>query len=269
MEKKIPARIIQTWKTRELPTLYRRFRHQLRRLNPHYEFKLFDDDEMAGFIRQAYPRFLQTFEGLQSMVERTDLFRLLAVHKLGGFYLDMDVLVTRPLEKLRRYSCVFPFECQSDPFFCVTYQQLESIGQYAFGATPGHPFLMGCAESIRRAASDPQWANIPPAEITASFLSLFGDDKAIRTYYCTGPALVTRVYTERPDLRDAVKIIYAYDHATERFLNWCFGVYGIHAMTGTWKSGAGRPWHKRLVRALRARKSLWEQRRRMKRCIER
>lgn len=239
MEKKIPARIIQTWKSKQLPGRYRKYQSRLRELNPNFEFLLFTDQEIAAFVQDEYPEFQDTFENIPTIISKTDLFRLLAVHKLGGFYLDLDVLLTRPLEALRKESCVFPFERQADPFFCVTYGQIECLGQFAFAATAGHPFLMACMENIRRALSDRQWANLPPPEVTATFLATFGSQRMLEIYYTTGPVIVTRTYAERPDLNGSIKVIRAFNQDTEKFEKWCFGLYGIHAMEGSWKPANG------------------------------
>jgi len=263
----IPRRIIQTWKSPTLPRCYRGFQARLRALHPGYEFLLFTNEDMEAFVLKEYPEFHDTFDRLPSMVSKSDLFRLLAVHRLGGFYLDLDVLPVRDFEPLRHHGCVFPFERQSDPYCCVTFGAMESLGQFAFGAVAGHPFPLACAENIRRAVTEPAWARIPGAETTRGFLDLFGTPEEMAVYYTTGPVMVTRTYAERTDLRSSVHLLYAFDPERERYLCWCFGVYGVHAMAGSWKRGSGGV-AAGLLR--RARQSLfnWDRRRLLRRCRE-
>ena len=52
MQDRIPARIIQMWKTTELPALYRGFQRRFKKLNPDFDTTLFPNDEMGSFIRQ-------------------------------------------------------------------------------------------------------------------------------------------------------------------------------------------------------------------------
>jgi hypothetical protein len=236
----IPRRIIQTWKSCDLPAHYRSYRRRLQALHPEYELLLFTDEEMAAFVAREYPEFRQTFDQLPKVVSKTDLFRLLAVHRLGGFYLDLDVLVVRSFEPLRAYECVFPFERQADPYFCAEFRELECLGQFAFSAAAGHPFPLACAQNIRRAVTEPHWARIPPPEVTRGFLGMFGDDRSLPIYYTTGPVLVTRTYAERTDLRSGVTVLYACEEGNRRYLNWCFGIYGVHTMDGGWRDGPKR-----------------------------
>lgn len=229
----IPARIIQTWKTRTLPRRYRRFQDEIRRLNPEFEMLVFDDAEMAEFVHRRYPDYGPTFDAL-STISKVDLFRLLAVHALGGFYLDLDIALIRSIEPLRLYTCVFPFETVADPHFIRRYGAVELIGQYAFGAVQGHPFLAACAENIRRVVADPSLLDPPSNQLLA--LSHGEERRVIETLYRTGPHMATRTWVERPDLRDGIRILYAQNRQHE--IMWsCFGIYGFHMMDGDagWK----------------------------------
>lgn len=87
----IPKRIIQTWKSRKIPVEFRRYQKQIRKLNTDYEYLLFTDEDVNDFIAAEYPQFFEAFDSCSEFIFKADLFRLLAVHKLGGFYLDLDV----------------------------------------------------------------------------------------------------------------------------------------------------------------------------------
>ncbi len=232
----IPRRIIQTWKTREFPRRYRAFHRRLRKLHPDYEFVHFTDDEVDAFIRREYPEYAAAFDALPDVISRIDLFRLLAVHKLGGFYLDMDVLMRRSLEELRTHPCVFPYERHPDPYFAARHGTIEMIGQYAFGARPGHPFLLACADNIRRFALEPGSRDLPTDTQLASIPWMYGNAHTLRVLYSAGPGMITRTFIESPAAREGMKIIAAVDPDEQKKIRFCFGSFGSHQMTSSWIS---------------------------------
>lgn len=232
----IPKRIIQTWKSRELPRRYRAFDRRLRKLHPDYEFRFFTDEEIAEFVRREYPECREGFDALPDIISKVDLFRLLAVHKLGGFYLDIDVRMRRSLDGLLDHACIFPFERYADPYFAAVFGTIEVMGQFAFGARAGHPFLKACADNICRASLDPEFLNLPTEAQLASLPPMFGNAHSFRILYTAGPGMVTRTFIESPESREDVKILSAVDRKDGRKVKFCFGTYGIHHMTGSWFS---------------------------------
>ncbi len=217
-------------------------------LNPDFEVLLFTDADMSDLISRHYPDFQATFESL-SLISKTDLFRILAVHQFGGFYLDLDVMLVRSLEPLRSQSCVFPFECPADLHFVHRYGSFEVIGQYAFGAAPGHPFLLAYAENIKRVVADPLQLHAPSARLLA--ITLEETQPVMDTLYRTGPRMAQRTYLEHPELHDGIKILYAQDpQGTTR--RSCFGIYGFHLTDGDtgWKQKRSLPLVKRIGRHL-------------------
>jgi len=65
------------------------------------------------------------------------------------------------------------------------------VGQYAFGACPGHPFLLAVLRAVATAHAHPGWAHVPATPPG-------GDDRTV--LYTTGPALVTRARLARTRL---------------------------------------------------------------------
>lgn len=243
---RIPQRIIQTWKSRTLPRRYRRFQKKLRKLHPEWDVQLFTDDEMHAFVREEYPQYVEAYEALPNVVCQTDLFRILAVHKLGGFYCDLDVLFVKPLDELREHACVFPFQSNSDAYFAALFRSIDCIGQYAFGAEAGHPFLIACADAIARSVLDPEWALVPNDEAMATLFTPLEPPHALPIYYTSGPSVITRAFIENPEARAGVKLLSAFDQENNRKLYYCFGPYAVHAMHGTWKGD--KPWYIPILR---------------------
>src|SRR5260370_566043 len=107
---KIPRRLIQTDKSRDLPLLARAATVNLRLLNPDFEYLFFDDAQVEEFIDAEFPQYRPLVDSFSARVQRYDLFRYLAVYRFGGFYFDTDVLLASPLDDLLGFGCVFPSE---------------------------------------------------------------------------------------------------------------------------------------------------------------
>ena len=106
------------------------------------------------------------------------------------------------------------------------------IGNYAFGAAPGHPFLKALIDNCIKAQQDPDW--VKPM--------LRGSPGLLRTEYwilnTTGPGLVSRTLAENPDLAGNVNILFPDDVCDVR--NWHrFGDFGVHLMDGSWRVKSG------------------------------
>jgi len=148
MQPQIPARIIQTAKTRDLPLMAQAAMANLKCLNPGFEHRFFDDQEVNAFVQSEFPQYFELFQSFPYRIQKYDFFRYLAVFRLGGFYFDLDVFLARGLEELRGHSCVFPFE-EITINRCLRrkYDMDWEIGNYAFGAAPGDPFINAVCQS--------------------------------------------------------------------------------------------------------------------------
>src|SRR6516164_7156953 len=152
MAEKIPRRIIQTDKSRHLSLLASAATVNLRLLNPDFEYLFFDDTQVEEFIDSEFPQYRPIIDSFSVKIQRYDLFRYLAVYRLGGFYFDTDVLLASSLEDLLEFGCVFPFEHLSlRNFLCNEYRMDWEIGNYGFGAAAGHPFLGAIIKNCVRA----------------------------------------------------------------------------------------------------------------------
>ena len=241
----IPARIIQTGKERDLPLKQRAFSTNLRLLNPGYEWCFFSDDEVERFVDAEFPQYRPTFDAFAFPIQRYDFFRYLAVYRLGGFYFDLDVLLARPLESLRAHECVFPFEGLTFSRLIRAHGIDWEIGNFAFGATPHHPFLKAVIENCVTAQNDRGWVRammrgVPPLSRP--------DYQVLVT---TGPGLLSRTFAENPQLASSVTVLFPDDVSDTSAWNR-FGDFGVHLMEGSW-----RPRMSRLRRRLAQRVEAW------------
>jgi inositol phosphorylceramide mannosyltransferase catalytic subunit len=233
MVEQIPRRIIQTEKSRDLPLLARAATANLRLLNPDFEYLFFDDAQVEEFIDAEFPQYRPVFDSFSVPIQRYDFFRYLAVYRFGGFYFDTDVFLASSLEGLLEFGCVFPFEHLSlYRFLCEKYRMDWEIGNYAFGAGPGHPFLEAIIRNCVRAQQHPEWAEA----MMKSIPRVFRDEFFVLA--TTGPGLVSRTLAEYRGARDQVKVLFPEDVRDPN--SWyCFGAYGVHLQVGTWRKRKG------------------------------
>ncbi len=226
---KIPKRLIQTAKSAELPLLSRAAVANVRLLNPDYEYLFFDDRQVEEFVEGTFPEYGEVFRSFRFRIQRYDFFRYLAIYHFGGFYLDLDVFLASGLSPLLDCGCVFPFEELSASLYMARKHGIDwQLGNYAFGAAPGHPFLRAVIENCVRAQVEPAWVEPMMAGIPRAFR----DDYYI--FNTSSPGLLTRTMAELGDGGLPLTILFP-DDVTDRG-NWHkFGQYGVHLMDGSWR----------------------------------
>jgi hypothetical protein len=233
MMEKIPRRIIQTDKSADLTLLAKAATSNLRLLNPDFEYLFFDNSQVEQFIDVEFPQYRPVFDSFSVAIQRYDFFRYLAVYRFGGFYFDTDVLLASGLKDLLEFSCVFPFEHLSiNRFLREEFGMDWEVGNYAFGAAPGHPFLEAIIENCVRAQQHPEW----PEAMLRSIPRMFRRDYFVLS--TTGPGLVSRTLAEYPGACGQVKVLFPEDVCDPN--GWFrFGDYGVHLQLGTWRKPKG------------------------------
>jgi hypothetical protein len=239
----IPKLIIQTGPAR-LPLNLRAAIANIKLLHPNFEYRFFNDDQVESFVIAEFPQYLNTFDAFPFRVQKYDFFRYLAIYRYGGFYLDLDVLLAEAVLPLLACGCVFSFEELTDSsYFWNRFRMDWQIGNYAFGASPKHPFLEVIIENCVRAQKDVSWV-APMMKWTPT---PFRDENYILN--TTGPGLVSRSFAENSRIAQDVSILFPDD--VRDYSHWHqFGSFGVHGMLGSW-----RPQEKSLRRRLRR---MWE-----------
>jgi hypothetical protein len=212
----IPKRIIQIGKDINLPLRNRAAVTTIRLLNPDYEYLFFDNLHQREFVEREFPQYLTVFDSFRFVIQRCDFFRYLAVYRYGGFYFDPDVLLASGLSDLLEHGCVFPFEALTISKFLRDDLGMDwLIGNYAFGAAPGHVFLEAVIENCVRGQRDTKWVKpmmrgSPPLMHNEFFI-----------LNSTGPGLVSRTLAD--DVCDV-------SNCWNRFGNW-----GVHLADSSWR----------------------------------
>lgn len=233
MQSRIPARIIQTGESRNLPLLAKAATANLKCLNSDFEYRFFDDDDVIAFIGKEFPEYREVFDSFLVRIQKYDFFRYLAIFRLGGFYFDTDVFFVTGLRELLAHRCVFPFEELTLSRYLRRHYKMDwEIGNYGFGAAPGHPFLFAVIQNCISAQQDPEWVKPMMRGIPRLFRSEF---YVLNT---TGPGLVSRTLAENPELAKQVTILFPNDVCDESTWHH-FGNLGVHIQEGSWRSKNG------------------------------
>jgi inositol phosphorylceramide mannosyltransferase catalytic subunit len=201
----------------------------LRLLHPDWEFLFFDDAQVDRFIADEFPEYRGLFNAFPRKIQRFDFFRYLAVYRHGGFYFDLDVFLWTNLDPLLTHRSVFPFEELTLSSFLRQHHGMDwEIGNYAFAAAPGDPFLKAVIENCVRAQEDRDWVK-PMLKGIPSFFRT--DFQVLNT---TGPGLLSRTLAENPELARNVTVLFPED-VREPDQWHHFGDHGIHLMEGSWR----------------------------------
>jgi mannosyltransferase OCH1-like enzyme len=155
----IPKIFHQTFYDRTLPEELQRSVAHLKALHPDWEYRFYDDKDIAEFIQNNYPGAAwDYFHRIDSRygAARADLFRYLLLYKAGGVYLDIKSGVTEPLDgKLRSDDqfIISQWDAQATSFPWGRHDELRNIpgGEYQqwfIASAPGHPYLKAVIDTV-------------------------------------------------------------------------------------------------------------------------
>jgi len=110
----IPRIIHQSWKVAQIPDRWTAFQKSWRDHHPHYEYRLWTDEDNRAFVAEHFPELLSLYDGYHLPINRADLVRYLVVCRYGGIYVDLDFEALRPLDGLLEgKSLMFGLEPES------------------------------------------------------------------------------------------------------------------------------------------------------------
>ena len=220
--------IIQTWKTRTVPASHEPFVKKVRYLHPTWNYMFFDDNDIKHFIERSMPEYYDTFYNLKGKIQQIDFFRYLAIYFFGGVYLDLDIELIRPFHDFENmdHNCVFPIEIKAAEDHLLKTQNVPLIGNYAFYAPKGHPFIKKIIDNIvtQRISEE----IIHNAQVNHS-----DDARDVYVYYRTGPLLVSQSFVDfKKENHGPNDVILTEPNP---YIDNCFGPYGFHRFFGTWR----------------------------------
>ncbi|MFN9131079.1 MAG: glycosyltransferase family 32 protein, partial [Phycisphaerales bacterium] len=96
----IPRVLHQIWLGKgEMPLHQRRWRRRFAEMNPHWEMRLWTDENLPPILNRNAWAACGIVGGTPGCVMRSDILRLELLARLGGVYLDTDVKPIRPLDE--------------------------------------------------------------------------------------------------------------------------------------------------------------------------
>ena len=98
-KQKVPKIIWQTMKTNQVPVFMYDYTDTWIRLNPEYEYRLYNDEDVFEFIKNEFPDYLAVYRKIEYGASKADLWRYLVMYKYGGVYADIDCRCLRPLRE--------------------------------------------------------------------------------------------------------------------------------------------------------------------------
>ncbi|RLV90160.1 Mannosyl phosphorylinositol ceramide synthase SUR1 [Spathaspora sp. JA1] len=134
----IPKIIHQTYKTSEIPEIWKNGQEACVSLHPDYQYILWTDAKARQFISEEFPWFLPTWDSYTYPIQRADAIRYFALIHYGGIYIDLDDGCERKLDPL---LSVPAFVRKTIP---------TGISNDVMGSVPNHPFFIKVVESLRK-----------------------------------------------------------------------------------------------------------------------
>jgi mannosyltransferase OCH1-like enzyme len=218
--------IIQTWKTKDVPIHYKEFVNKVKSKNPNWNYLFFDDNDIIDFMKSTKMEYYQTFLNLSDKIQQIDFFRYVAIYYYGGLYLDLDIDIVAAFDDIDYNKCIFPIETKNPVDEILTSQSISLIGNYAFYAPKGHPFLKMIIENIVK-------QRIPDEIILKAQKNHTDDSRDVYVYYRSGPILVSQTYVDfvlSNGQETGIELIEPIP-----YMDNCFGKYGFHRCYGSWR----------------------------------
>lgn len=157
----IPKKIHQTYPNGKLPNEIRTNIEKIKTLNPGWEYKLYDDDDIQQYIFENYPAtVLEYFNRINKRygAAKADVFRYLLLYKEGGVYLDIKSSLNRSLDDVLLVNDKYILSHWDDSKGSARegwgrHRDLKNFSagefqQWFIISVPGHPFLKKVLENV-------------------------------------------------------------------------------------------------------------------------
>lgn len=106
----IPKIIHQSFYTKDMPKELVKNIEKIKKLNPDWEYRFYDDSDIIDFISKNYEaHILEYYLKINPKygAAKADLFRYLLIYKVGGVWLDIKSFPAKPLNEVIKEDDVF------------------------------------------------------------------------------------------------------------------------------------------------------------------
>ena len=147
-EVKIPKVIMQTWKTRRIPKHWRESPLSIKEHMPDWDYVLMTDEDNEKFCREFFPDFLPYYLDFPHAIQRADAIRYMWLYIHGGIYMDLDVVIVKPLDPL--------FYEEADLYLCSSGNIGSCLTNSFMASKPGCQMWLKMIEHMKK--PKPAWA---------------------------------------------------------------------------------------------------------------
>jgi inositol phosphorylceramide mannosyltransferase catalytic subunit len=148
----IPKIVHQTFPTKNLPSELLANINQMKELNPNWDFRLYDDNDIEAFITYEFPSLLAFYKQINPSygAARADFFRYLLLYKKGGVYLDIKSSLSKTLDEIITPSTRYILSYWSNGFgkHLGINDPNGEFQQWHIISVVGHPFLKAVIENV-------------------------------------------------------------------------------------------------------------------------
>jgi hypothetical protein len=164
---RIPHRVMQTWKTTELPPQWQPSQDAVRRYLPDWEYTLLTDEANRELVAQHFPDFLPYYDGFPHPIQRADAIRYCWLYLYGGLYLDCDIELVGDITSL--------FATGEELYLLPSSNRPAVLTNAFMASVPRHPLWLALIEEMKQPAG---WRSL---------------EKHLHVMHSTGPLALTRV----------------------------------------------------------------------------
>lgn len=94
----IPHIIHQTWDTYNIPTMFVPWIQKLVKAHPDWQYWFWTAKDIECYFKTKHSDFYTTFINYPRVIYKADVMRYFILYDYGGFYMDLDIEVLKPLD---------------------------------------------------------------------------------------------------------------------------------------------------------------------------
>jgi mannosyltransferase OCH1-like enzyme len=173
-------------------------------------FRIWDDEMNLELFKKEFPDLVVKYSKLSKGVMKADIARLAYLHTFGGWYIDTDYLLLRPLWEFKspENMAIIP---QNRFRNCGT----KSLGNAILGSPKGHPI----------------WSKLIRGILEPDLLQIEKDHDVVEK---TGPKAITRISNNDALSHSFITPSRLYFHPSKR-IPIPRKSFGVHLCFGTWR----------------------------------
>ena len=136
-DNKIPKVIYQTYKDKNVPPI---IKERWLKLNPEYEYHLYDDNDCYNFLIKYYTKEHADFfkYKIKDGPIKSDFWRVCILYQFSGIYADIDIVPNVSIDQF--------VDSDTTLYTCITDPKLDknNLNPHFIATTPKNPLILDC-----------------------------------------------------------------------------------------------------------------------------